>query len=59
MQQDKLDVILNDVRNGKGLNQSIIDNGLDLQSTLLDLQKNHRQAYKVAKEQQKNQSVNG
>jgi hypothetical protein len=59
MQQDKLEQVLSAVRNSKGLNASIIDAGLPLQSTLLDMQTNHRQEYKAAKEQQKNQSVEG
>jgi hypothetical protein len=59
MQQDKLEQVLNDVRNGKGLNTAILDAGLPLQSALLDMQTNHRQEYKEAKEQQKNQSVEG
>ncbi|PPC95228.1 MAG: hypothetical protein CTY33_00285 [Methylotenera sp.] len=57
MQQDQLKVILDRVKGGEGLNAIILSLGMNLQSTLLDMQANHKQEYKDAKEQQKNQSV--
>jgi len=59
MNKEELDVILNRVKNGEGLNAIIVSLGLNLSTTLIHLKQNHRQEYKDAKEQQKNQSVNG
>jgi hypothetical protein len=52
--QDQANIIAQRSANGEGVNAIIESLGLDLHTTLLDLQKHHRNLIKDAKQTQRN-----